>query len=260
MSRDGAPRLSAVVVAHNEAHQLAECLERLRPADEIVVALDRCTDGSKAVAARFADRVLEGAWESEGARRNLALAAAQGDWRLEIDADERVPEALFTEIRAVIADAKPGYFLIPFNNYIGKRLVRHGWGGSWGVGAAPRLSSRGAKSWGPERVHPKLRLDGPKRWLTTPIDHYVDRDLNDMIDRLKRYTDARAADLRDSGEPLPPLRSTLRRSLGRLFKCYVLRKGYREGGWGLAIAVMAALYPLLSHLKAALEDQRDGPR
>jgi hypothetical protein len=109
-------------------------------------------------------------------------------------------------------------------------------------------------------VHPSLELAGPKRRLRTRIDHLVDRDLNDMLDRLKRYTDARAADLRDSRAPLPPLRSTLRRSLGRFVKCYVRRKGYREGGWGLAIALMAALYPLIAHLKAALEGEPDGER
>jgi glycosyltransferase involved in cell wall biosynthesis len=253
MSAGARPVLSAVVTARNEAHQLADCLGRLAPADELVVVLDRCTDGSADVARRFTDRLVEGAWEIEGARRNAGIDAARGDWILEVDADERVPAALFDEVHAVIAEAAPGYFLVPFDNYIGARLVKHGWGGSWGVGAAPRLFSRGAKRWGPQRVHPKLELHGPKRWLKTPIAHHVDDNLNDMLERLRRYTDARAADLRDSAAPLPPMRSVVRRSVGRFVKCYVQRKGYREGGWGVAIALMAALYPLVSHLKATLE-------
>lgn len=253
MTNHERPRLSAVVVAHNEAHQLADCLACLGGADELVVILDRCTDGSRAIADAHSAKVIEGAWPLEGDRRNTGLDASSGDWNLEIDADERVPAALFEEIRDVIAGAAPGYFLIPFDNYIGARLVKYGWGGSWGVGAAPRLSSRGAKRWGAQRVHPSLELEGPKRRLRTPIAHYVDRDFNDMIDRLKRYTDARAADMISSGEPLPAMRSTLRRSTGRFLKCYFQRKGYREGGWGFAIALMAALYPLISHLKATLE-------
>ena len=52
--------LSALVVAHNEEERLAECLERLAFADEIVVVLDKCTDGSKEVAARFTGRLVEG--------------------------------------------------------------------------------------------------------------------------------------------------------------------------------------------------------
>ena len=34
---------------------------------------------------------------------------------------------------------------------------------------------------------------------------------------------------------------------------YFFRKGYREGRWGFTIALMAALFPLIAHLKAELE-------
>ncbi|GAB4178261.1 MAG: hypothetical protein OHK0024_16280 [Thalassobaculales bacterium] len=54
-------RLSALVVARDEAAQLADCLARLGFADEIVVALDRSSDGSADIARAFGARVLEGA-------------------------------------------------------------------------------------------------------------------------------------------------------------------------------------------------------
>ncbi|MCS6853800.1 MAG: glycosyltransferase, partial [Elioraea sp.] len=86
-----APRLSALVVARNEEARLGDCLASLRFADEIVVVLDRTTDRSADIARGVGARVLEGAWEIEGDRRNAGLAACTGDWILEIDADERVP-------------------------------------------------------------------------------------------------------------------------------------------------------------------------
>ncbi len=247
-------RLSALVVAHDEEAQLAACLERLTACDEIVVVLDRCTDGSKEIALRFTDRLVEGAWELEGPRRNTGLDACSGDWILEVDADERVPAALVAEIRDAIKDAEPGYFLIPFDNYVGERLVRHGWGASWGVSAAPRLSARGCKRWGDQRIHPGLNLKGPKRWLRTPIDHYVDANISDMIRRLDRYTTARARDLRATGR-IGSFPDNLRRMVSRFLKCFVGRKGYREGLYGFLIALFAALYPMLSYLKARLEDE-----
>ena len=249
-----APRLSALVVAHNEERQLADCLETLAFADEIVVVLDRCTDGSRDVAARFTERTIEGAWEIEGPRRHAGIDACGGDWILEVDADERVTPALAAEIRAAITDAAPGHFLIPYDNYIGDRLVRYGWGASWGVSATARLFSRGAKCWGGQRIHPRVELTGERRWLTTPMLHYVDRDISDMIHRLDRYSTMRARDLRDGGE-VGTLASNVRRLFSRFFKCYVRRKGYREGGYGFLIALFAGLYPLLSHLKARLEDE-----
>lgn len=246
------PRLSALVVARNEEAQLADCLATLNFADEIVVVLDSCTDGSEAVARRFTDRIVAGAWAIEGPRRHAGIAACTGGWILEVDADERVPPALAEEIRAAIQDAEPGYFLIPFDNYVGDRLVRYGWGGSWGVSATARLFSAGAKTWGGQRIHPKVTLTGARRWLKTPMVHYVDRNISDMIRRLDRYTSARAADLRAQGD-IGSFPRNLRRLFTRFFKCYVRRQGYREGYYGFLIALFAGLYPLLAHLKARLE-------
>jgi glycosyltransferase involved in cell wall biosynthesis len=248
------PRLSALVVAHDEERNLPDCLTALRFADEIVVVLDRCTDTSKAIAEGFGARTVEGAWPLEGDRRNTGIAACSGDWILEVDADERVPAALAEEARRTIATATPGHFLVPFDNYVGGRLVRYGWGASWGVSAAPRLFSKGAKRWGNQRIHPSLELQGEKRFLRTPMIHHVDRGLSDMIHRLDRYTTARARDLRDAGVP-ETLGKNVSRLFSRFWKCYVARKGYREGLWGVAIALFAALYPILSYLKAKLEDE-----
>jgi len=246
------PKLSALVVARNEAAQLADCLATLGFADEVVVVLDRTTDASRAVAECLGAKVVEGAWEIEGDRRNAGIEACSGDWILEVDADERAPAALGEEVRTTIATAAPGYFLVPFDNYVGDRLIRHGWGASWGVNSAPRLFSRGAKRWGPQRIHPAVELAGPPRRMKTAMTHLVDRDISDMLARLDRYSTARARDLRAQGR-VGTLPGNLRRFVTRFWKCYVSRRGFREGGWGVLIALMAGLYPLLSHLKARLE-------
>jgi glycosyltransferase involved in cell wall biosynthesis len=249
------PRLSALVVAHNEETQLAECLGRLGFADEIVVVLDRCTDRSKEIAARFTDRLIEGAWPLEGPRRNAGIAACTGDWILEIDADERVSEALAAEIRRVVATSTQDWHEIPVDNYIGTRLVRHGWGASYGTSAVPRLSRKGAKSWGAGRVHPGIELRGAKGpRLVAPLVHHVDRDISDMIRRLDRYSTLRARDLRETGN-IGSFGRNLRRIFTRFWKCYVRRRGYREGGYGFLIALFAGLYPMLSYLKARIEDE-----
>lgn len=251
-------RLSTLVVARNEEANLPDCLAALRFSDEIVVVLNNCTDSSKAIAERLADRIVEGDWQIEGPRRNAGIDACGGDWILEVDADERVPADLAAEVRRVIQTAEPGHYLVPFDNYVGTRRVRYGWGGSWGVSAAPRLFSKGAKRWGDQYIHPRVEL-GPKRGvLQSRMVHHVDRDISDMIQRLDRYTTARARDLRAGGD-IGRLSSNLRRFFSRFFKCYVARKGYREGHYGLLIALFAGLYPLLSYLKARLEGDESAP-
>ena len=250
---DISPRLTALVVAHNEEDRLAACLDHLTFADEIVVVLDRCTDKSREIAARYTDKLIEGAWPVEGHRRNTGLDACTGDWVVEVDADEHLPATLADEIRKTIQSSKPGYYSIPFDNFIGERRVRYGWGAYWGVSSAPRLSSRGAKRWGEQSVHPSLELPEKRGVLAERMLHYVDRDISDMLRRLDSYTTANARDLRASGN-IGTLGHNIRRIFSRFWKCYVGRKGYREGHYGFLIALMAGLYPILSYLKARLEE------
>ncbi|NQU55983.1 MAG: glycosyltransferase family 2 protein [Rhodospirillales bacterium] len=247
--------LSALISVHNEEAQLADCLERLSFADEIVVVLDKCTDGSKAIAEKFTDQVHEGSWILEGERRNAAISLCNGRWVFEVDADERVPQALADEICRTVQTTSYDWHEILVDNYIGGKLVRWGWGASFGKAAYPGLFRKGVKVWGAQRVHPSLQWSGKKGpMLKGRLDHYVDRNISDMIKRLDNYSTARAKDLRDSGETWGSTANNVRRLFSRFFKCYVLRKGYLEGGYGLLIALFAGLYPLISHLKTKLED------
>ncbi len=245
-----APTLSALVVVHNEKDRIADCLDRLKFCDEIVVVLDKCTDGTKDIALRYTEQIVEGAWEREGPRRNTGIEACRTDWILEVDADERVTEAASREIRETVATSRYDWHEILVDNYIGDRLVRWGWGASYGKAAYPGLFRKGAKVWGDQRLHPRLTWTGTKGpMLTARIEHYVDRDISDMIRRLDSYTTARAKDMRENDE-IGSFANNLRRLFSRFFKCYVMRKGYREGGHGFLIALFAGLYPLISHIKA----------
>jgi glycosyltransferase involved in cell wall biosynthesis len=249
------PLISAVVVAHNEETQLAECLKTLGFCDEIVVVLDRCTDKSKDIAQLFQARVIEGAWEREGPRRHAGIDVCAGAWVLEVDADERVPRALAEEIRRTAEQSEASWHLIPVDNYIGERLVRYGWGASFGKGAFAGLYRHGAKRWGDQRVHPEVTLSGGQGpALNGRLIHYVDRHISDMLARLDRYTTARAKDLRESGK-IGSYGRNVRRIFSRFWKCYVARRGYREGPYGFLIALCAGLYPILSYLKARLEKE-----
>jgi glycosyltransferase involved in cell wall biosynthesis len=249
------PQLSAVVVAHDEEAQLGECLATLGFADELVVVLDRCQDRSAEIARGFTDRIVEGAWEREGPRRHAGIDICRGTWVIEIDADERVSPELGAEIRQTAEQSTAAWHLIPVDNYIGERLVRWGWGASFGKSAYAGLYRNGVKRWGDQRVHPAVTLSGPQGPpLQTRLIHRVDRNISDMLARLDRYSSARARDLRDSGE-IGTYRRNLRRIATRFWKCYVARRGYREGPYGFLIALCAGLYPILSYLKARYEEE-----
>ncbi|WP_426011495.1 glycosyltransferase family 2 protein [Caulobacter sp. DWR2-3-1b2] len=245
------PVLSGLVCAHNEEARIAQCLARLAFCDEIVVVADRCTDRTEAIARRMGARVVSGIFPVEGLRKEAGVAACRGDWIVELDADEAVPPALAQEIRETVARPDAGdWYQVPVDNFVGEQLVRHGWGGSFGASSVARLFRKGVKSWKSERVHPGTIFTGVYGGrLSNAILHKVDDDIADMIQRLNRYTALRGQDLAESGK-IKSLWDDLFRGVRRFYKCYVSRKGYKEGDLGFLIAVMAALYPLLSNLKA----------
>jgi glycosyltransferase involved in cell wall biosynthesis len=254
-----APRLSALIVARNEEARLPDCLASVAFADEVVVVLDRSTDASATIARAAGARVIEGGWELEGERRNTGIAACSGDWILEVDADERVDAALAQSVRATIATSTHAWHQVPVDNYVGDRLLRFGWAGSFGTTSVPRLFRRGAKRWRAQRVHPGLDWTGAQGPKITQgaLVHLVDRDISDMLRRLDRYSSAKAADLIAAGD-IGTLRANVRRFFSRGFKSYVSRKGYREGGWGVLLALCTGAFPLLSYLKAKLEPEKHG--
>ena len=144
-------RLSILVVAKNEEKQIANCLDTLNFGDEIVVILDSCNDNTKKITKKYTKTIYSGSWKNEGERRNYGISKCTNNWILEIDADEIVDKNLLKEANDKILslpDNMEGYFLIPFDNYIGKKRVRYGWGASWGVSAKPCLFHKNSKIWG----------------------------------------------------------------------------------------------------------------
>jgi glycosyltransferase involved in cell wall biosynthesis len=84
------PRISAALIVRDEANTIARCLAALRPfVDEIVVVDTGSTDETKAIAARFTDRIFDFTWIDDfAAARQFAFDQATGDWVFWIDADD----------------------------------------------------------------------------------------------------------------------------------------------------------------------------
>lgn len=242
--------LSALVVARNEEDRLAACLSHLDFADEKVVILDRTTDRSKEISLSWGAQIHEASFEKEGDRRNFGIACCNGQWVLEVDADEWASDDLGKEIKGIIQKNLADWYEVPIDNYVGTRLVRYGWGGAFGTTAAARLFKKGVKIWGNERLHPSVVFkgnQGPR--LKMSLVHHLDKDLSDMLRRFDSYTTARAKDLIERNI-FYKTSTNIRRAFTRFYKCFIQRKGYKEGGLGFLIALLTGLYPLVSSLKA----------
>ena len=134
---------------------------------------------------------------------------------------------------------------VRIDNYVGERLILHGWGGSFGTTLKPILFRRGAKHWRAQRVHPGLdwtRAREGERITGVGIRHEVDRDISDMLRRLDRYSSAKAGDLLAAGD-IGSLPDNIRRCLSRILKCYVGRARLQGGRLGPADRALRRALP-----------------
>ena len=249
--------LSVLIIVHNEEKQLKACLETVKFADEIVVILDKCTDKSKLIAKKYTDKIFEGSWDIEGKRRNYGIKKCNGKWIFEIDADERVPKDLKKEIINVVKKSKNDWHLVDVKNFFGEKIIRFGWGCYIGKSSYVGLFRKKSKIWGMQRVHPKIFLKGKRgKKLEKKLIHFYCKSIYDLFEKLNSYSTARAKDLQDNVNDESFIRN-FRRIFSRFWKCYILRKGYKEKEIGLAIAISAGLYPILSYLKYKTETKND---
>lgn len=89
------PTLSMPMIVKNEAETLEKCLRLARPhVDEIVIVDTGSTDGTRAIARRYADTYDEIEWpDSFSKARNHSLDLATGDYILIVDGDEYIEGA-----------------------------------------------------------------------------------------------------------------------------------------------------------------------
>ena len=249
--------LSVLIIVHNEEKQLKACLETVKFADEIVVILDKCSDKSKLIAKKYTDKIYEGSWDIEGKRRNYGIKKCNGKWIFEIDADERVPKDLKKEIINVVKKSKNDWHLVDVKNFFGEKIIRFRWGCYIGKSSYVGLFRKKSKIWGMQRVHPKIFLKGKRgKKLEKKLIHFYCKSIYDLFEKLNSYSTARAKDLQDNVNDESFIRN-FRRIFSRFWKCYILRKGYKEKEIGLAIAISAGLYPILSYLKYKTETKND---
>ena len=250
-------KISALVMVHNEEKILSSCLEKLHFCNEIVIILDKCSDQSKNIANNYTNLIYEGSWLYEGDRRNFGIEKCKSNWIIEIDTDEHISKLLANEILEKINNNKNNYdnYHIKINNYIGNKLVKNGWGGSFGRGGVTCLFKKGTKKWGRQRVHPEIKLSGkfgPN--LINPINHYFVKNVTELITKFNHWSYLKSLDLNESKKK-ENLRRNIRRVFSRFLKNYFKRKGYKEREIGFLISLLAGLFPLVSYLRAQIKKQ-----
>lgn len=238
--------LSVVICARNEEQRLEACLKSVAWADEIVLVDDGSTDRSLEIARRFTDRIFEGRVALEGARRNAAYQLASHAWVLSLDADERVTDALRSEIERLLAgEPACAAYAIPIRSYIGSYWIRSS---GYYPAEKVRLFQRDRFRYEESEVHPRIFVDGPTGKLAHDILHYSWKDFSDFIAKLNAQTTLEARKWVREGRRVSGL-ATARKCATRFWKAYVQKGGWREGVPGFMFSFFHCLYQILTFAK-----------
>lgn len=280
-------KLSVVLAVRNEEGNIGRCLESVKEiADEIVVVDEYSTDKTVEIARRYKAKVYEEPHQNIfHITKQKALEKAEGDWILQLDADERVTAGLAKEIREVInmsdeklknlkterlknrlfkrhqglieeRDGKIGresgevvaFFIPRINVFLGKPLR---YAGVYPDGVI-RLVKRGKARFPQKSVHEQIEIDGEVAWLFNDLEHYDSPTLSRYLERANRYTTLAAKEFEQK---------KLSKNLAVLFfysmimplafflKLFIRHKGFMDGTRGFLWSLLSALHFPIAYYK-----------
>ena len=227
--------LSVIVIAKDEEASIARTLESVAFADEVVVVDSGSTDRTVAIARELGAKVTMTAdWPGFGPQKNRALDLAHGDWVLSLDADEWLTAESAEEIRRVVSanDAEVVAYRMPRRSSFCGRFLRHS---GWWPDYVLRLFRRGRARFSDDVVHERVIADGKIETLSLPIMHETFVDLEDLVDKMNRYSTHGARQLQREGKS-SSLVEAIARALWAFFRTYVLRAGFLDGREGFMLA------------------------
>ena len=252
------PGLSACIVAMNEEDRIGECLDSLGFCDEIVVVDSHSQDRTREIAAQRGARVIERDWPGHVAQKEFAVRAAQHDWVLCVDADERISAPMRAEIEGLRDASFPvqaGWRARRLSSYLGRWMHRGAWVPDWQL----RLFDRRRGRWGGNDPHDHVVTEGPVGVLEGRLLHHPYRDLAEHLRTIDRYTTIMAEGLHARGvrAGAPDL---VFRPLARFLRAYVFKLGFLEGWRGFLQACLAAHYGRMKYAKLLVLQRGDETR
>ena len=233
------PRVSVLIVAKNEAHNLADCLAAASWAFERIVVVDPVScDATLDVARQKADIVAVRDFDDFASQRNFGLSLASGDWVLSVDADERVTPALAAEIRRMTAEPANPYcgFRVPIRSVILGRTF--GFSGTQ-HDQPLRLFRRDSGHW-IGLVHETVALDGPVGSLQNALRHHSLPNVQVFLHKLDHYTTLEAQGLAVLDQRFR-LSDLAFKPIWTFFKLYVCKQGFRDGLEGFMFCAMSGV-------------------
>lgn len=227
-------KISAYIVAFNEAEKIKAAVESVLWADEVVVIDSNSQDKTAEIATGLGARVVQVPFRGFGDLRNQAVEACQFDWIFSLDSDERCTREVRDEILGLLAGQPPhDVYLVPRRNYMMGRWIRgSGWYPNF---RTPQLFRKGCLRYTALSVHEGYEVLGgkPMGTLHNAIWQFPFRNLAEVLRKADRYSTLGAVKLEGKRVTMA---SAVGHGLWAFLKHYFLKRGFIDGWAGFVIA------------------------
>ena len=244
--------LSVVLATYNEEMNIGRCLESVKGlADEIVAVDGTSNDATADILRQYGAKVLIRKNQANfHVNKQLAIDSAGGNWILQLDADERLSEALKEEIKLAISSkqAFDGYWIPRRNYFLGRFLKKGGQYPDYPL----RLYRRGKGRLPAKSVHEQAEVTGQTGRLKNDLLHYSYPDFSHYLEHFNLYTDILASELAEQKLPLNLLSAInylIIKPKWWFIKTYFRHKGFRDGMPGFAFSLFSSLRFTAAYIK-----------
>ena len=248
------PRISAYIIASNEAAKLADAIRSVQWADEVVVADSHSTDDTASIAQQLGARVVQLPFDGFGKLRNDAVAACTHEWVFSLDSDERCTPEVGREASTLAKQGDHGAFFVPRRNFFLGREIRHsGWYPNY---RQPQLFRKDAMRYEMSQVHEGFELSPgvTTGYLRNAIWQLPFKDLAESISKMNRYSSLGATKPRQRGSSYL---KALVHAKWAFARHYVFKRGFLDGWAGFIIALSYFEVTFYRYAKAVELEHQD---
>lgn len=231
--------LSVVIITFNEERNIRRCLNSIQEvADDVVVVDSFSTDQTKIICLEYEVNLIEHIFEGHIEQKNYAITQAKYPHILSLDADEALDETLKKSILEVKQNWKyDGYYMNRLTNYCGQ-WIRHS---GWYPDRKLRLWNSKKGTWKGINPHDQyiMKPEAKVGSIKGDILHYSFYTMRQHVLTTYNYVDISARAKIKEQAKINPLKLFFS-PIWMFISSYFLKQGFRDGFFGLLIAVTSA--------------------
>ena len=230
--------LSVVIITKNEEKFIGDAIKSAKFSDEVLILDSGSSDETCNIATKLGARVEKQTFLGFGPQKNSAVDLAINDWVFVLDADERIPPELSSEIKTILKNPYYyGYYVGRLNNFFGKNVKTCGLYPDYTV----RLFNRKKGRFNNVLIHERVDIDGQVAKLKNHMIHLAYDTVPEFIEKQKYYS----------------LLSNKKKNVFKsftypcwtFFNLYIIKLGFLDGWHGYIIAKTYSKYTYWKYSK-----------